>query len=150
MLDGSDTASDARLRAAGLRVTATRSAVLDALTGMPHSSADDVFDRIRSALPGTSVQSVYNALGDFVAAGLARRIEPAGRPGMYELRVDDNHHHMVCTSCGRIDDVDCVVGEAPCLHVPDSAGYDIRTAEVTFWGLCPNCRAETVTPERRS
>ncbi len=141
MLDGSDTSTEAHLRAGGLRVTATRTAVFGALAAHPHASADDVFDRIRSHLPGTSMQSVYNALGDFVAAGLARRIEPAGRPGMYELRVADNHHHMVCTSCGRIDDVDCVVGAAPCLHVPDTAGYDIASAEVTFWGLCPDCRA---------
>ncbi|WP_125132607.1 Fur family transcriptional regulator [Microbacterium sp. 10M-3C3] len=131
-----------RLRAAGLRVTATRLAVYAALGTHPHASADDVFDGIRAALPGTSLQSVYNALGDFVAAGLARRIEPAGRPGMFELRVEDNHHHVVCTVCGRVDDVDCVVGEAPCLHVPDAGGYDIRQAEVTFWGVCPACRAE--------
>lgn len=146
MLDGSGTAPDALLRTAGLRVTATRTAVFEALTAKPHASADEVFDRIREALPGTSIQSVYNALGDFVDAGLARRIEPAGRPGMFELRVDDNHHHMVCTSCGRVEDVDCVVGAAPCLHAPEGSGFDVRSAEVTFWGLCPNCRADTPHP----
>ena len=96
---------------------------------------------MREAVPQTSLQSVYNALGDFVDAGLARRIEPAGHPGLFELRVGDNHHHVVCTGCGRVDDVECVVGEAPCLHVPDGTGYEIRTAEVTFWGVCPACRA---------
>lgn len=135
------TAPEARLRSAGLRVTATRLAVIEALAERPHASADDVFDSIRPALPGTSLQSVYNALGDFVEAGLARRIEPAGRSGMYELRVDDNHHHVVCSVCGRVDDVDCVVGEAPCLHIPDPGGYEIRSAEVTFWGVCPDCRS---------
>lgn len=147
MLDGHDTAPDALLRAAGLRVTATRTAVLDALGDRPHASAEDVFDRIRVALPATSMQSVYNALGDFVEAGLARRIEPAGRPGMFELRVGDNHHHMVCTGCGRVEDVDCVVGAAPCLHVPEGTGFDVRSAEITFWGLCPACRADQSTPE---
>jgi Fur family ferric uptake transcriptional regulator len=100
-----------------------------------------VYAVIRGSLAGTSLQSVYNALGDFVSAGLARRIEPAGRSGMFELRVDDNHHHVVCSVCGRVDDVDCVVGDAPCLHIPDAAGYEIRAAEVTFWGVCPDCRA---------
>ncbi|MFJ6653209.1 Fur family transcriptional regulator [Microbacterium sp. NPDC091313] len=134
-------ASETRLRSAGLRVTATRVAVMDALSTHPHASADEVFDRIRPDLPGTSLQSVYNALGDFVTAGLARRIEPAGRSGMFELRVDDNHHHVVCRVCGRVDDVDCVVGDAPCLHVADPGGYEISSAEVTFWGVCPACRA---------
>lgn len=146
MLDGSDTTPDALLRRAGLRVTATRTAVFDALAAHPHSSAEDVFASIRVTLPGTSMQSVYNALGDFVEAGVARRIEPAGHPGMFELRVADNHHHVVCTACGRVDDVDCVVGAAPCLHVPVGSGYDIRTAEVTFWGLCPDCRADSPHP----
>jgi Fur family ferric uptake transcriptional regulator len=146
MLDGTDTTPEALLRTAGLRVTSTRTAVFDALAGKPHASADEVFDRIRATLPGTSKQSVYNALGDFVDAGLARRIEPAGHPGMFELRVDDNHHHMVCTGCGRIEDVDCVVGSAPCLHVPEGSGFDIRSAEVTFWGLCPSCRADPKNP----
>lgn len=131
---------DDALRRSGLRVTATRTAVLDALGDRPHARADEVLDAIRDAVPGTSLQSVYNALGDFVAAGLARRIEPAGHPGLFELRVGDNHHHVVCTQCGRVDDVECVVGEAPCLHVPEGSGYDIRSAEVTFWGVCPACR----------
>ena len=144
MLDSQpDAAADALIRGAGLRVTATRVAVLDALRARPHATADDVFDRIVGSLPGTSKQSVYNALGDFADAGLARRIEPAGHAGTFELRVGDNHHHVVCTRCGRIDDVDCVVGSAPCLHVPEGSGYLIETAEVTFWGVCADCRAES-------
>lgn len=135
-------APDALLRGAGLRVTGTRTAVLEALAAAPHADADQVFQAVRETLSGTSLQSVYNALGDFVDAGLARRIEPAGHPGLFELRVGDNHHHVVCTGCGRVDDVECVVGAAPCLHVPDGTGYDIRTAEVTFWGVCPDCRAD--------
>jgi Fur family transcriptional regulator, stress-responsive regulator len=128
------------LKAAGLRVTATRVAVLGALVERPHASADDLLEAVRGALPAPSVQSVYNALGDFVDAGLTRRIEPAGHPGLFEIGVGDNHHHVVCTACGRVDDVECVVGEAPCLHVPEDTGYAIASAEVTFWGVCPACR----------
>lgn len=150
MLDSQpDAAADALIRGAGLRVTATRVAVLDALRARPHATADDVFDRIVGSLPGTSKQSVYNALGDFADAGLARRIEPAGHAGTFELRVGDNHHHVVCTRCGRIDDVDCVVGSAPCLHVPEGSGYLIETAEVTFWGVCADCRAESEAEKPR-
>ncbi|MFJ4037675.1 Fur family transcriptional regulator [Microbacterium sp. NPDC090007] len=144
MLDSQpDAAADALIRGAGLRVTATRVAVLEALRDRPHATADDVYARLVGLLPGTSKQSVYNALGDFADAGLARRIEPAGHSGTFELRVGDNHHHVVCTRCGRIDDVDCVVGEAPCLHAPEGSGFVIETAEVTFWGVCPDCRAES-------
>jgi Fur family transcriptional regulator, stress-responsive regulator len=150
VLDGTGApAPEAVLRDAGLRVTSTRSAVMRVLSGMPHADADEVFQAVRVALPGTSLQSVYNALGDFVEAGLARRIEPAGHPGLFELRVGDNHHHVVCTGCGRVDDVECVVGEAPCLHIPAGTGYDIRSAEVTFWGLCQDCRADTPIPTER-
>lgn len=131
----------ARLRGAGLRVTDSRRAVLDALVGRPHASADELLDVVARTLPGTSMQSMYNVLGDFVDAGLVRRIEPAGRPGLFELRVGDNHHHLVCSNCGAVQDVDCVVGAAPCLTPADTHGYAVRTAEVTFWGLCPSCAA---------
>lgn len=131
--------ADAVIRGAGLRVTATRRAVFDALHRYPHSRAEQVFDRVRDDLEAPSMQSVYNALGDFVDAGLVRRIEPAGHPGLYEMRVDDNHHHLVCSECGRVQDVDCVVGEAPCLQPSDTHGYRIHTAEVTFWGVCADC-----------
>jgi Fur family ferric uptake transcriptional regulator len=133
--------ADAAIRQAGLRVTDTRRAVYGALKELPHSSADALFERVRATLPATSVQSVYNALGDFASTGIARRIEPAGHPGLYELRVEDNHHHIVCTACGRVEDIDCVVGQAPCLHPDDSHGFRIHTAEVTFWGLCTSCAA---------
>ena len=150
MLDSQpDATADALIRGAGLRVTATRLAVLEALRVRPHATADDVFDGIVGTLPGTSKQSVYNALGDFADAGLARRIEPAGHAGTFELRVGDNHHHVVCTGCGRIDDVDCVVGAAPCLHMPEGSGFVIETAEVTFWGVCSDCRAESEAEKPR-
>ncbi|BDV30060.1 Fur family transcriptional regulator [Microbacterium terricola] len=127
------------LRAAGLRVTDSRRAVLSALRDHPHASADELFRRVAESVPQTSLQSVYNALADFVDAGLVRRIEPAGRPGLFELRVDDNHHHVICRACGRIDDVECAVGPAPCLTPSDAHGFTVETAEVTFWGLCPAC-----------
>ncbi len=150
MLDSQpDATADALIRGAGLRVTATRVAVLEALRDRPHATADDVFARLVGSLPGTSKQSVYNALGDFADAGLARRIEPAGHSGTFELRVGDNHHHVVCTRCGRIDDVDCVVGAAPCLHAPEGSGFVIETAEVTFWGVCPDCQAESEAEKPR-
>ena len=133
-------AADA-LRAAGLRVTESRTAVYEALAASPHASADDVFALIGERMPRTSRQSVYNALGDFADAGLVRRIEPAGRPMLFELRVADNHHHMVCTGCGVVADVDCVVGHAPCLAPADTHGFTVQVAEVTFWGTCPDCAA---------
>lgn len=135
-----------RLREAGLRVTRTRQAVFDALGDRPHARADQVFEAVRAGLPGTSLQSVYNALGDFVTAGLARRIEPAGHPGHFELRVDDNHHHLICRACGRIEDVDCVVGHAPCLEPSDARGFTVHTAEVMFTGLCPACSTPAPSP----
>ena len=128
------------LRGAGLRVTAGRLAVLETLTAQPHADAETVFRTVLESLPGTSIQNVHNVLGDLAEAGLVRRIEPAGSPARYERRVDDNHHHVVCTACGAVADVDCVVGHAPCLHPSDAAGYAIGTAEVTFWGLCPSCQ----------
>ncbi|MDQ1127912.1 Fur family transcriptional regulator [Microbacterium sp. SORGH_AS_0888] len=133
--------ADVAIRTAGLRVTATRRAVYDALEAQPHARAEQVLDRVRETLDASSMQSVYNALGDFVDAGLVRRIEPAGHPGLYEMRVDDNHHHLVCSGCGRVEDVDCVVGAAPCLQPSETHGYRIHTAEVTFWGLCSDCAA---------
>ncbi|MFT4306509.1 MAG: Fur family transcriptional regulator [Microbacterium sp.] len=134
--------AETAIRGVGLRVTATRRAVLDALGSHPHARADEVFDLVRDGLDAPSMQSVYNALGDFVEAGLVRRIEPAGHPGLYEVRVDDNHHHLVCSRCGRVEDVDCVVGAAPCLRPSDARGYRVHTAEVTFWGLCGRCAAD--------
>lgn len=127
------------MRGAGLRVTESRTAVYEALRERPHASADAIFALIAADLPRTSVQSVYNALGDFVEAGLVRRIEPAGQSMLFELRIDDNHHHLICTSCGAVEDVDCAVGHAPCLTPSQDHGFIVSTAEVTYWGLCPAC-----------
>src|SRR5579871_1140756 len=130
----------AALRRAGLRVTAPRLAVLTALAaGAPHPSAETVVSAVRERLGDGSAQTVYNVLRTFTDAGLVRRIEPAGRPGLYELRVGDNHHHIVCRQCGAIADVECVVGEAPCLTAAEGSGYEIDEAEVIFWGRCPEC-----------
>jgi Fur family transcriptional regulator, stress-responsive regulator len=142
-----DTAQlEGALRAGGLRVTQGRVAVLDALTRLPHSDAETVFRAVLSSLPGTSVQNVHNVLGDLTAAGLLRRIEPAGSPARYERRIGDNHHHVVCTACGAVADIDCVVGHAPCLQPGDAAGFAVDTAEVTFWGLCPSCQEHADDP----
>jgi Fur family ferric uptake transcriptional regulator len=136
-----DTAQlEGALRASGLRVTQGRLAVLNALDARPHVDADSVYRAVLPALPGTSIQNVHNVLGDLTAAGLLRRIEPAHSPALYERRVGDNHHHVVCTSCGAVADVECVVGHAPCLQPSGAAGFVVDTAEVTFWGLCPSCQ----------
>jgi Fur family ferric uptake transcriptional regulator len=132
----------ARIRAAGLKVTAPRLAVLDAVTGGGHLDADAVHSRVAASLPGTSLQSVYNVLAALADAGLLRRIEPAESPALYESRTGDNHHHVVCTRCHAVADVDCVVGEPPCLAPSHTAGFAIHTAEVTFWGLCADCQRE--------
>lgn len=129
-----------RLKTAGMRVTAPRMAVLEALrqTG-PHASAEAVAAQARTGAK-LSTQSIYDNLNALVAIGLVRRIEPAGHPARYELRVADNHHHMVCRSCGRTEDVDCALGEAPCLQASESHGFHIDEAEVIYWGLCPSCQ----------
>lgn len=140
----------ALLRDAGLRVTKPRTAVIAALAAAPHASADDVFQAIASALPGTSRQAVYNVLGDLAGSGLAQRIEPAGSPARYELRVGDNHHHIVCTECGAVADVDCSVGHAPCLTPQHTAGFEISEAEVTYWGTCADCQRLALAPSSPS
>ncbi|MFV0632997.1 Fur family transcriptional regulator [Demequina sp.] len=134
------------LRDAGLRVTDSRVAVVGALALMPHSGADAVVAAVESTLPSTSRQAVYNVLNDLTRAGLARRIEPAGQPGLYELRVGDNHHHIVCQRCGAVADVDCVTGHAPCLTPNTTNGFDLAEAEVTFWGICGDCKNAPATP----
>lgn len=131
-----------RLRAAGLRVTTPRVAVLDVLQdalGQSHLAAADVVERVRAQVGAVSTQAIYDVLDAFTRAGLARRIEPAGHPARFEARVGDNHHHLVCRRCGSTADVDCVVGAAPCLTPSDTAGFVVDEAEVTFWGLCPTC-----------
>ena len=132
-----------RLRTAGLRVTSTRVAVYDELLGHGHCDADAVAQRVADRLGGVSRQTVYDALGTLCEIGLVRRIEPAGSPAsLYETRVADNHHHIVCRRCGSVTDVDCVAGVAPCLDASDTHGFLVDEAEVTFWGLCPGCQAE--------
>lgn len=128
------------IRGAGLKVTEPRLAVLKALHSAPHSDAETVFRAVRNDLPSTSVQAVYGVLAALTAAGLLRKIEPAGSSARYERRIGDNHHHLVCTGCNAIQDVDCAVGAAPCLTASDDGGFTIHTAEVTYWGLCPNCQ----------
>ena len=133
------TESVSRLRAAGLRVTAPRLAVLAALAPSGHLEVESIAAAARSQLGSLSTQAVYEILRAFAAAGLVRRIEPAGYPALFEARAGDNHHHLVCRSCGTIRDVDCVVGARPCLTPDDSAGFIIDESEVTFWGLCRDC-----------
>jgi Fur family ferric uptake transcriptional regulator len=133
------------LRDAGLRVTGVRLAVLDAIGEHQHSTADDVVHVVRAELGSASVQAVYDSLHALTGAGLLRRLEPAGHPARYERRVGDNHHHLVCRSCGVVVDVDCTVGHAPCLLPSDDHGFTLDVAEVTFWGLCRPCADRPAT-----
>jgi len=129
------------LREHGLQVTVQRLAVLRAVHGHAHATADDLAESVRSEIGTISRQAVYDVLGALVEKGLVRRIEPSRSPARYEARVDDNHHHLICRGCGRIVDVDCAVGAAPCLHADDDHGFEIDEAEVVYWGRCPDCRA---------
>jgi Fur family transcriptional regulator, stress-responsive regulator len=131
-----------RLRAVGLRVTRPRLAVLDVLADHPHADADTIVTGARAQHPTLSAQTVYGVLDALVSGGLARRIEPAGAPALFELRVGDNHHHLVCRSCGAVADVDCAVGAAPCLSPADPAGFVVDEAEVVFWGSCRDCQVK--------
>ena len=136
-----------RLRQAGLRVTAPRLAVLGALATLTsHQNAEAIAAVARERLGSLSTQAVYDNLRVLVAAGLVRQIEPAGSAALYELRVGDNHHHLVCRACGATHDVDCIVGEAPCLQPSATYGFALDEAEVTFWGLCPDCQQVAATP----
>jgi Fur family transcriptional regulator, stress-responsive regulator len=131
-----------RLRSAGMRVTSTRVAVYEELHGHGHLDADAVAAKVADRLGGVSRQTVYDALAVLCQIGLVRRIEPAGSPAaLYETRVADNHHHIVCRGCGSVTDVDCVTGAAPCLDASDTHGFVVDEAEVTFWGLCPACQS---------
>jgi|SRR5690606_15713225 len=127
----------------GVRVTAQRLAVMRAISSRPHATADDIEAMVRADIGAISRQSVYDALGTLTEEGLIRRIQPARSPARYEDRVDDNHHHLVCRTCGVTVDVDCAVGSPPCLHAADDHGFSIDEAEVVYWGLCPGCRADT-------
>lgn len=133
---------------AGLRVTAPRVAVLETLAAAPHSTADQVASEVRARLGTVSTQAIYDALRAFEESGLVRRIEPAGSPARYETRAGDNHHHLVCRECGKVTDVDCAVGHAPCLEPAHAAGYILDEAEVVFWGLCPGCQQTAPGPRQ--
>lgn len=128
-----------QLRMADLRVTRPRLAVLEAVHAHPHADTETIFGAVRTGLPEVSRQAVYDVLHALTAAGLVRRIQPSGFVARYESRVGDNHHHVVCRSCGVIADVDCAVGEAPCLTPSDDGGFLFDEAEVIYWGLCPDC-----------
>ncbi|WP_411284125.1 Fur family transcriptional regulator [Lapillicoccus sp.] len=127
------------LRGAGLRVTAARVALLATVRAGDHLGVEAIASGVRDRVGHISLQAVYEALHALTAAGLVRRIEPAGSPARFEGRVGDNHHHVVCRSCGVVADVDCAVDAAPCLTAPHDHGFSIDEAEVTFWGLCPDC-----------
>ncbi len=127
------------LRGAGLRVTAARVALLETVRSGDHLDAEAIAAGVRDRVGHVSLQAVYEALHALTHAGLIRRIEPAGSPTRYEGRVMDNHHHLVCRSCGAVADVDCATGEAPCLTASDDHGFSIDEAEVVYWGLCPDC-----------
>ncbi len=127
------------LRGAALRVTRPRTAALSAVHAHPHADTDTIIRAVRGVAPDVSHQAVYDSLRALTAARLLRRIQPAGSVARYEARVGDNHHHVVCRSCGLIADVDCAVGEAPCLHASDDNGFSIDEAEVVYWGRCPRC-----------
>ncbi len=131
------------LRSGGLRVTRPRLAVLQALRGNPHADTDAIIRMARAELGSVSHQAVYDVLRALTDAGLVRRIQPAGSVARYEARVGDNHHHVVCRTCGDIQDVDCAVGDAPCLTASDDAGFSIDEAEVVYWGRCPTCSSDT-------
>ncbi|MFI6521355.1 Fur family transcriptional regulator [Spirillospora sp. NPDC050679] len=133
------------LRDASLRVTRPRVAVLGAVRAHPHADTDTILRAVRGELPKVSHQAVYDSLHVLTAAGLVRRIQPSGFVARYESRVGDNHHHIVCRSCGAIADVDCAVGEAPCLTASDDRGFSVDEAEVVYWGLCPDCSAQRST-----
>ena len=129
------------LRSAGLRVTRPRIAVLGAVHSHPHADTESIIGAVRGDLPEVSHQAVYDSLHTLTAAGLVRRIQPTGSVARYESRVNDNHHHVVCRSCGAIADVDCAVGHAPCLTASDDSGFVVDEAEVIYWGRCPSCSA---------
>lgn len=138
----------ALLRQRGIQVTAQRLAVLRAVSSQPHITAERVAEIVRAGIGAISLQSVYDALGILVAEGLLRRIQPAGAPACFEDRVGDNHHHLICRVCGRVVDVECAVGSAPCLTAADNMGYEIDEAEVAYWGRCPDCVAQVRAPAR--
>jgi Fe2+ or Zn2+ uptake regulation protein len=140
-MSGSSDGTAAVLRRHGLQVTAQRLAVLRAVSVRPHSTADDIEKIVRAELGAISRQAVYDAFAVFADRGLLRRIQPAGSPARYETRVGDNHHHLVCRRCDHLVDVDCAVGETPCLVPADDQSFVVDEAEVVYWGLCAECHS---------
>ena len=138
------------LRQRGIQVTAQRLAVLRAVSSQPHTTADAVADVVRSEIGAISLQAVYDALAILVVGGIIRRIQPAGSPARFEDRVGDNHHHLICRLCGNVVDVDCAVGDAPCLTAADDNGYEIDEAEVAYWGRCPDCLPKSSGRSKRT
>ncbi|MEY2476425.1 MAG: Fur family transcriptional regulator, stress-responsive regulator [Actinomycetota bacterium] len=138
------------LRRHDLHVTAQRLAVLRAVSSGPHSTADDIDKAVRAEIGAISRQSVYDALGTLTDKGVLRRIQPAGSSARYENRVGDNHHHLVCRTCNRMVDVDCAVGDTPCLTAAEDAGYEVDEAEVIYWGRCPECVAASSSTTNQS
>jgi Fe2+ or Zn2+ uptake regulation protein len=146
MVTSMSTAEAAQLlRERGVRVTAQRVAVLRSVSARPHCTADEIDKDVRSELGSVSRQAVYDVLATLTDNALVRRIQPARSPARYEDRVGDNHHHLICRSCGRTVDVDCAVGDTPCLTASDDAGFTIDEAEVVYWGLCPDCTGRAAT-----
>ena len=145
-----DVSLESLLRNASLRVTRPRVAVLSAVRDAPHADTDSLLRATRQRLPHVSHQAVYDVLRVLTAAGLVRRIQPAGSLARYEARVGDNHHHVVCRSCGAIADVECAVGHAPCLTASDDHGFVVDEAEVVYWGVCPDCATSTKPTETAS
>jgi Fur family transcriptional regulator, stress-responsive regulator len=138
----------ALLRRRGVQVTAQRLAVLRAVSGGAHSTAAEIASAVRSEIGAVSLQAVYDALSTLADRGIIRRIQPAGSPARYEDRVEDNHHHLICRTCGAMLDIDCAVGKRPCLTAADDAGYEIDEAEVIFWGRCPACAGSEQTTDQ--
>lgn len=134
-----------QMRERGLRVTRGRLAVLEVLDRQPHSSAETVVEEVHRGLPDVSIQSVYNVLNDLTEQGILRRFTPPHSAALYETRVNDNHHHAICTGCGRVEDVDCAVGHAPCLTPSENHGMAIQIADVLYQGICEDCRTATVS-----
>lgn len=135
------------LKNAGLRVTAQRLSILEVISRNPHAQVDSIVARVNERIGKISVQAVYDVLRILAGAGLVRQIEPAGSAVRFEVRVGDNHHHVVCRICGITQDIDCVVGHAPCLEPSSTNGFVLDEAEVTFWGFCPECQNSKIVPK---
>ncbi len=137
--DLSEESFEQQLRRCGLQVTAQRLAVMEAVSAAPHATAEELTESVRDKIGSISRQAVYDTLGAFADKRLIRRIQPSGSPARFEDRVGDNHHHLVCRDCSLIFDIDCAVGETPCLTADDDHGFEIDEAEVVYWGRCPDC-----------